>query len=173
MKRRFFGNSENGSDSGNSSGYGSVCCAFEFDPAMKLFVTSEFKGQRHIVFVEDKRRTSPFSAFEMLCELVWANRFAANGYLTFRDCVAACGSEDNFYQLAYRVRQCLGGVSFLEAGPKRYRLPFLPENVGLCPRIVEMPELNPKIAAKLRQCLDVDGLSTDGDGDANGDRGID
>lgn len=142
---------------------GSGAYIAKFILSTTLLVTSEFLGLRHVVFVGDNLRAMPFSPFEFLCELVWAKHFAANGYLTFRDCETAAGSEENFYQLAYRVRRCLGGTSFLELAPKRYRLPFLPENIQLCPKIIEMADLNPKIAAKLQQCL-VRGSSTIGDG---------
>lgn len=136
-----------------SSQNGSPMCPIEVAKNTRLVVTSEFIGRRHIVLVGDICRTLPFSPFQMLCELVCARRLATNGYLEFDDCETAGGSHENFYQLAYRIRRCLGGIWSVEMAPKRYRLSLLPENIEICPKLPEMTELGPKVATNLRQCL--------------------
>lgn len=122
----------------------------EFDPSLSLVLTDEFSRRRYIVLVGGEQRTFPLAAFEMLCELVWARHFGVGGYLHRDDCDTTRPNPDYFCKLADRVRFFLGGDSFLSTGPKRYRLPFLRENIALCPGVFEIPELNPAVVKKLQ-----------------------
>lgn len=125
-----------------------------FDPSMQLVLTDEFDGRRHVVLVGSERRTFPQAPFEMLIELAWARLTTSGGYLQQDDCDTTRPNPDYFAKLADRVRACLGDDSYLTTAPKRYRLPFLAENIQVLPDVLEFTDLNPEVTRKLSQVID-------------------
>jgi hypothetical protein len=129
-------------------------CGRPFDPSMRLVLTDEFLGRRHVVLVGSERRTFPQAPFEMLMELVWARLTTSGGYLQQDDCDTTRPNPDYFAKLADRVRTCLGDDSYLTTAPKRYRLPFLAENIQVLPGVLEFTDLNPEVTRKVSQVID-------------------
>lgn len=125
----------------------------EFAVGMRLSLTSECVGRRHVVLVGGHRRLLRPSCFEMLAEFVAAKKLTESGYLHQSDCCTTAESPEYFAKLAGRVRQDMGSLEFLEVGPKSYRLRFRPEEIDVCRGVIELRELSDAVVAKLQAVL--------------------
>ena len=134
----------------NASDFGN-CIGTTFAIGMQLRLTSTWIGRRHIVYVGDATRALRQTCFELLCELVVAGKLTESGYLHRDKCCTTAGSCEYFSKLADRLREELGGDSFLMTGPKSYRLPFRSEDISVCRGVIEILELNPQVREKLHQ----------------------
>lgn len=120
-----------------------------FKPESILTLTSRYCGRRYIAMIDNHECLLTKREVELLSEYVVARLTTTNGYLVHKECFSVENNPGFINTLADRLRKNLGDDSFLLSGNRCYYLPFAKENIRICPAILEMKELNPKVIAKL------------------------